>query len=167
MTPIFRGPPLWDDCDAQVGDEVQTDPDWDLAAQPAPDCEVDQRITWCNQALRSYQQMCQRMNFPVFPIGGMIQPDRIAHIQIGVSDQMLVQMGNQQRLVIGRLKVERDTLAPQGCEHQPGFGLHVLWRMFPAGVATDAPPVLLVGSEELGERVFAHGMSLGGSFPAG
>ena len=27
-----RGPPLWDDCDAQMGDEVQTEPDWDLAA---------------------------------------------------------------------------------------------------------------------------------------
>jgi len=45
-----RGPPLWDDCDAQVGDGVQIEPDWnpdwDLAAQPAPDYEVDQRITW-------------------------------------------------------------------------------------------------------------------------
>ena len=34
-----RGPPLWDDCDAQVGDGVQIEPDWDLAAQPAPDYE--------------------------------------------------------------------------------------------------------------------------------
>ena len=41
-----RGPPLCDDCDAQVGDGVQIEPDWDLAAQPAPDYEVDQRITW-------------------------------------------------------------------------------------------------------------------------
>ena len=40
-----RGPPLWDDCDAQVGDGVQIVPDWDLVAQPAPDDEVDQRIT--------------------------------------------------------------------------------------------------------------------------
>ena len=40
-----RGPPLWNDCDAQVGDGVQIEPDWDLAAQPAPDDEVDQRIT--------------------------------------------------------------------------------------------------------------------------
>ena len=41
-----RGPPLCDDCDAQVGDGVQIEPDRDRAAQPAPDCEVDQRITW-------------------------------------------------------------------------------------------------------------------------
>ncbi len=37
-----RGPPLWDDGDAQTGDGVQIEPDWDLAAQPAPDYEVDQ-----------------------------------------------------------------------------------------------------------------------------
>ena len=41
-----RGPPLWEDCDAQVGEAAQVDPDWDLAAQPAPDYEVDQRVTW-------------------------------------------------------------------------------------------------------------------------
>ena len=41
-----RGPPLWDDCDAQVGKGVQIEPDWDLAAQPAPDYEVDQRVNW-------------------------------------------------------------------------------------------------------------------------
>lgn len=42
-----RGPPLWDDCgDAQVGEDAQIDPDWDLAAQPPPDYEVDQRINW-------------------------------------------------------------------------------------------------------------------------
>jgi hypothetical protein len=41
-----RGPPLWDDCDAQTGDGVQIEPDRDLAAQPAPDYEVDQRINW-------------------------------------------------------------------------------------------------------------------------
>jgi hypothetical protein len=42
-----RGPPLWDDCgDAQMDDELQIEPDWDLAAQPAPDFEVDQRINW-------------------------------------------------------------------------------------------------------------------------
>ena len=40
-----RGPPLWDDCDAQVDDGAQIEPDWELAAQPAPDDEVDQRIT--------------------------------------------------------------------------------------------------------------------------
>ena len=41
-----RGPPLWDDCsDAQMDDGVQIDPaDWDLAAQAAPDYEVDQRV---------------------------------------------------------------------------------------------------------------------------
>jgi hypothetical protein len=41
-----RGPPLWEDCNAQVDDGVQIAPDWDLAAQPAPDYEVDQRINW-------------------------------------------------------------------------------------------------------------------------
>ena len=41
-----RGPPLWEDCDAQTDDGVHIEPDWDLAAQPAPDYEVDQRINW-------------------------------------------------------------------------------------------------------------------------
>lgn len=41
-----RGPSLWDGCDAQVDDAVQSEPDWDLAAPPAPDYEVDQRINW-------------------------------------------------------------------------------------------------------------------------
>ena len=42
-----RGPPLWDDCDAQMDDGVHIEPaDWDLAAQPASDYEVDQRINW-------------------------------------------------------------------------------------------------------------------------
>ena len=42
-----RGPPLWEDCDAQMDDGAQIEPaDWDLAAQPAPDFEVDQRINW-------------------------------------------------------------------------------------------------------------------------
>ena len=40
------GPPLWDDCDAQKDDGVQAEPDWDMAAQPAPDYEVDQRVNW-------------------------------------------------------------------------------------------------------------------------
>ena len=42
-----RGPPLWDDCDTQMYDGAQIElADWDLAAQPAPDYEVDQRISW-------------------------------------------------------------------------------------------------------------------------
>jgi hypothetical protein len=42
-----RGPPLWDDCDAEMDEGVQIEPaDWGLAAQPAPDYEVDQRINW-------------------------------------------------------------------------------------------------------------------------
>jgi hypothetical protein len=41
-----RGPPLWDDCDAQTDDGVHMQPDWDLAVQAAPDFEVDQRISW-------------------------------------------------------------------------------------------------------------------------
>ncbi len=41
-----RGPPLWDDCgDTQMDDGV-TEPDWDMAAQPAPEFEGDQRISW-------------------------------------------------------------------------------------------------------------------------
>ena len=45
ITPA-RGPPLWDECDAQAGEGSQIEPDWDLAAQPAPDFEADQRISW-------------------------------------------------------------------------------------------------------------------------
>jgi hypothetical protein len=41
-----RGPPLWDECDAQMSDGVEVEPDFDMAAQPAPDYEVDQRINW-------------------------------------------------------------------------------------------------------------------------
>ena len=41
-----RGPPLWDECDAQVGEGAQVEPDWDLAGQPAPDYEVDRRVNW-------------------------------------------------------------------------------------------------------------------------
>ena len=41
-----RGPPLWDCGDAQMGEGVQTEPDWELAAQPAPDFEADQRVSW-------------------------------------------------------------------------------------------------------------------------
>ena len=39
-------PLLWDDWDAQTDDGVHIEPDWDLAAQAAPDYEVDQRINW-------------------------------------------------------------------------------------------------------------------------
>ena len=45
LTPA-RGPPLWEGCDAPADDGVQGEPDWDLAAQPAPDYEVDQRVNW-------------------------------------------------------------------------------------------------------------------------
>jgi hypothetical protein len=41
-----RGPPLWDDCDAQTDEGVHIEPDWDLAAQPAPDYEVDRQVNW-------------------------------------------------------------------------------------------------------------------------
>ena len=43
-----RGPPLWDGCeaDAQRGEDAQIEQDWDLVGQPAPDYEVDQRISW-------------------------------------------------------------------------------------------------------------------------
>lgn len=45
ITPA-RGPPLWEDCDAPADDGVQGEPGWDLAAQPTPDYEVDQRVNW-------------------------------------------------------------------------------------------------------------------------
>ena len=41
-----RGPPVWGDCDAHKDDGVQDEPDWDMAAQPAPDYEVDQSVNW-------------------------------------------------------------------------------------------------------------------------
>ena len=41
-----RGPPLWEDLDEQIGEGVQTVPDSDLVAQPAPDFEADQRVNW-------------------------------------------------------------------------------------------------------------------------
>jgi hypothetical protein len=45
ITPA-RGPPLWDGADAQMGDGVDVEPDWDDGAQLAPEFEVDQRIRW-------------------------------------------------------------------------------------------------------------------------
>ena len=45
ITPA-RGPPLWDGCDAQAVEVVEPAPDWDEAAQPAPDFEVDQSVSW-------------------------------------------------------------------------------------------------------------------------
>jgi hypothetical protein len=41
-----RGPPLWDDCDAQTDEGVHIEPDWDHGAQPTPDFEVDHRVSW-------------------------------------------------------------------------------------------------------------------------
>jgi hypothetical protein len=40
-------PPSWADFDdAQIEHGAQVEPNWDLAAQPAPDYEVDLRISW-------------------------------------------------------------------------------------------------------------------------
>jgi hypothetical protein len=44
-------PPLpgegWDGCaEAQIDEGVEAEPDWGLAAQSAPDYEVDQPINW-------------------------------------------------------------------------------------------------------------------------
>ena len=44
ITPA-RGPLLWDGADAPVGDGVDVAPDWDEAAQVAPDIDVDQRVS--------------------------------------------------------------------------------------------------------------------------
>ena len=41
-----RGPPLWQNCDAQMGEGVQIELDWDLAAQPAPAFDADQGVNW-------------------------------------------------------------------------------------------------------------------------
>ena len=41
-----RRPPLWDDCDAPVGEGEDVQPDWDMAAPAARDYEVDQRTNW-------------------------------------------------------------------------------------------------------------------------
>ena len=45
-----RGLPMWDDRDAQMDDAAQTESDWatdwDGAAQPAPNFDVDQRVSW-------------------------------------------------------------------------------------------------------------------------
>jgi hypothetical protein len=41
---LARGPPLWD-ASAQVGEDGHAVPDWDLVGQPAPDYEVDQRVS--------------------------------------------------------------------------------------------------------------------------
>ena len=42
-----RGPPLWDDfAAAQMGEGVDTEPDWDLANQLPPEYPDDQRTTW-------------------------------------------------------------------------------------------------------------------------
>ena len=44
ITPA-RGPPLWEDCGAPVGEGVEVEPDWDISAQIAPDYQADQRIS--------------------------------------------------------------------------------------------------------------------------
>ena len=44
ITPA-RGPPLLDGCDA-LDEGVDVEPDWDEAAQPAPDFEANQRVSW-------------------------------------------------------------------------------------------------------------------------
>ena len=41
-----RGPPWWDDCDAQVGAGADGEPNWDMAEQPAPDEGVHRRVNW-------------------------------------------------------------------------------------------------------------------------
>lgn len=38
------GSPLWEGSGTQMGEGAQVEPDWDIAARPAPGYEVDQRI---------------------------------------------------------------------------------------------------------------------------
>jgi hypothetical protein len=40
------GPLICDGYDAQAGEGAQIEPDLDMAAKPAPDEEVDQRVSW-------------------------------------------------------------------------------------------------------------------------
>ena len=41
------GPPLWDDCGAQeMGEDVDAEPDWDMAKQSPPNYLDDQRTDW-------------------------------------------------------------------------------------------------------------------------
>jgi hypothetical protein len=49
ITPA-RGPPLWDGCEAQIGEGVDVASDWDDVAQVAPDFEADQRVSWLGKA---------------------------------------------------------------------------------------------------------------------
>lgn len=46
VIPPARSEPLWDDRDAQPVENAAVEMDGDLAAQPAPDYEVDQRVNW-------------------------------------------------------------------------------------------------------------------------
>ena len=48
ITPA-RGPPLWDGCEAQIGEGVDVASDWDDVAQVAPDFEADQRVSWVRE----------------------------------------------------------------------------------------------------------------------
>ena len=63
ITPA-RGSPLWDECDAQMSDGVEVEPDWatdwDGAAQPVPDYEVDQRIYSTCSAAKCRTSSCWR-----------------------------------------------------------------------------------------------------------
>lgn len=71
ITPA-HGSPLREGCDAPVDDGVQGEPDWDLAAQPAPDYEVDPRVNrqlserW-HQWLRGFAAYAPALNADYFP----------------------------------------------------------------------------------------------------
>jgi hypothetical protein len=41
-----RGPPLWNEGDAQASDDIETEPDWEPSVQLEPDYQYDQRISW-------------------------------------------------------------------------------------------------------------------------
>ena len=41
-----RGSPMWEDFDGPIGEGAQVEPDLDLAAQPAPNYALAQRINW-------------------------------------------------------------------------------------------------------------------------
>jgi hypothetical protein len=54
---LVRGPPLWGGCDLPMDEGAEVEPDWDEAAQPVPDFEVEQRIG-CKGRQPKFGQLC-------------------------------------------------------------------------------------------------------------
>jgi len=63
LTSQLRGSPLWEDCDAQMNDRVQIEPDRDLTAQAAPGDLGDPRVSWWAANPRFDPAACSRPGF--------------------------------------------------------------------------------------------------------